>query len=44
MSGGSSASEDMAIPELPLDLSSFMKQELSKSDRPELTAAKVIYS
>lgn len=39
--GGSAASEDVALGDLPTDLSQFIGQELSKSDRPELTAAKV---
>lgn len=39
--GGSAASEDVAVGDLSTDLSEFIGQELSKSDRPELTAAKV---
>lgn len=39
--GGSAASEDVGVGDLPTDLSQFIGQELSKSDRPELTAASV---
>ena len=40
--GGSAATESLDVPaDLPLDLSAFLKSELAKSDRPELTAAKV---
>lgn len=39
--GGSAAQEEVAAGDLPTDLSQFLGQELSKSDRPELTAAKV---
>ncbi|XP_050731257.1 electron transfer flavoprotein subunit alpha, mitochondrial-like [Eriocheir sinensis] len=42
--GGSAASEDVALGDLPTDLSQFIGQELSKSDRPELTAAKTVIS
>lgn len=41
MEGGSAGTEDVAVGDLPVDLSQFLGQELSKSDRPELTAAKV---
>ena len=44
MAGGSPATEPVQLPELPLDMSSFVGQELSKSDRPELTAAKTVIS
>ena len=40
--GGSASIEDVAA--TASDLSSFVGQELSKSDRPELTSAKVIIS
>ena len=39
--GGSGAEEAFAAPDLPKN-SEFVGQELSKSDRPELTSAKVI--
>ena len=39
--GGSATTESMAVPDLPLAQSTFKGQELSKSDRPELSAAKV---
>jgi len=46
LEGGSASSE--ALPpvsgDLPLDISQFLGQELSKSDRPELTAAKSVVS
>lgn len=42
--GGSAAQEDIAAGDLPTDLSQFLGQELSKSDRPELTAAKTVIS
>ena len=41
--GGSAAIEDVAVPADPA-LSSFVGEELSKSDRPELTGAKIIIS
>lgn len=41
---GSAASEEFSASDLPLDISSFLGQELSKSDRPELTAAKTVLS
>ncbi|KAB7496051.1 Electron transfer flavoprotein subunit alpha, mitochondrial [Armadillidium nasatum] len=41
LEGGSVSSEPIEPPaDTPKDISSFIKQELSKSDRPELTAAK----
>ena len=42
-SGGSAATETSATIECP-NLSQFVGQELSKSDRPELAAAKVVIS
>ena len=39
--GGSAAVESLTVPELPKSQSSFVGQELSKSDRPELSGAKV---
>ena len=42
-SGGSAATETAATPETP-DISKFVCQELSKSDRPELASAKVVIS
>ena len=41
--GGSAAIEDVVAPADPA-LSAFVGEELSKSDRPELTAAKIIIS
>jgi electron transfer flavoprotein alpha subunit len=41
--GGSAAIETVAAP-APVGISTFEKAELSKSDRPELTSAKVIIS
>lgn len=41
LSGGSAGSEAFPVSDLPIDMSQFIGQELSKSDRPELTAAKV---
>lgn len=43
-SGGSAASEDVTVADIPADISSFLGQELTKSDRPELTAAKTVVS
>lgn len=43
LSGGSAGSEPLPVSDLPIDMSQFIGQELSKSDRPELTAAKVIW-
>ena len=42
-SGGSAATETAAATETP-DISKFVCQELSKSDRPELASAKVVIS
>ncbi|KAK3878915.1 hypothetical protein Pcinc_016458 [Petrolisthes cinctipes] len=42
--GGNAETEDVAVGDLPLDISQFVGQELSKSDRPELTAAKTVIS
>lgn len=42
--GGGAASEDVAVGDMPMDVSQFVGQELSKSDRPELTAAKSVVS
>lgn len=44
LGSGSAASESLAIADLPEGLSQFVSQELSKSDRPELTAAKTVIS
>ncbi|HET8995457.1 MAG TPA: FAD-binding protein [Acetobacteraceae bacterium] len=41
--GGTAPIEKAAIPELP-DVSRFVSAELSKSERPELTAARVVIS
>ncbi len=41
--GGSAALEDYASP-APASLSNFVKQELSESERPELTSAKIVIS
>ena len=38
---GSAPAEDLAKADSDLTLSEFIKQELAKSDRPELTAAKI---
>jgi len=42
-SGGAAATENFTVPEAP-DISKFIGQELSKSDRPELASAKVVIS
>lgn len=42
--GGSAAVEQVADVNIKGGLSSFLGQEISKSDRPELTSAKVIIS
>ncbi len=41
--GGSAAIEDAAVP-APVAITSFEGEELSKSDRPELTSARIIIS
>jgi len=41
--GGSAEIEDVVVPD-PIGISSFVKEELSKSDRPELVAAKIVIS
>ncbi len=41
--GGSAAIETVSVPE-PVGLTAFERAEIAKSDRPELTAAKVIIS
>jgi electron transfer flavoprotein alpha subunit len=41
--GGSAATENVAVSEMP-SLSKFVSAELSKSERPELTAARVVIS
>ncbi|CAL1539170.1 unnamed protein product [Lymnaea stagnalis] len=42
--GGSAASEKLSIPVEKSSTSEFLGQELSKSDRPELTSAKAVVS
>lgn len=42
--GGSGAQEKVADGDYKNDLSSFLKQELAKNDRPELTSAKIVIS
>jgi len=44
LEGGSAASEPAPAGEYSTDLSTFVSQELSKSDRPELTSANVVVS
>jgi len=34
----------LQMPQFNADISSFVKQELTKSDRPELTSAKIVVS
>ncbi|XP_068208017.1 electron transfer flavoprotein subunit alpha, mitochondrial [Palaemon carinicauda] len=41
---GNASNESVPAGDLPLDISNFISQELSKSDRPELTAAKTVLS
>jgi electron transfer flavoprotein alpha subunit len=41
--GGSAATESVAVPD-PVGISTFASEELSKSDRPELTSARIIVS
>jgi len=43
-SGGSASSEDAPIGTLKTDLSEYVGQELSKSDRPDLQTAKIVIS
>lgn len=42
--GGTVATEQAPAGEYNTDLTTFISQELSKSDRPELTSAKVVIS
>ena len=44
MEGGSAKIEQAPAGDYKTDLVEFIKQELSKSDRPELTAAKIVVS
>ncbi|XP_042225163.1 electron transfer flavoprotein subunit alpha, mitochondrial-like [Homarus americanus] len=44
LDGGNAASDEVAMPDVPAGISEFIGQELSKSDRPELTAAKTVIS
>jgi len=44
VSGGSASSEDAPAVEVPTDMSEWLGQALSKSDRPELTSAKTVIS
>jgi Electron transfer flavoprotein, alpha subunit len=44
LEGGSTATENAPAGEYKTELSQFLSQELSKSDRPELTSAKVVIS
>jgi len=43
-SGGSGKVEAVTVCELPVEMSSFVGQQLSKSERPELASAKVVVS
>jgi len=43
-SGGSPAKENAPKCDVPTDLSEFVGQEISKSERPELTSAKIVVS
>ncbi|XP_069158310.1 electron transfer flavoprotein subunit alpha, mitochondrial isoform X1 [Procambarus clarkii] len=42
--GGNANTEDVVVTDMAVGLSEFISQELSKSDRPELTAAKTVIS
>lgn len=44
LEGGSTVTETAPAGEYKAELSQFLSQELSKSDRPELTGAKVVIS
>jgi len=44
LEGGSAATENISADGCATDLTTFVSQELSKSDRPELTSAKVVVS
>ncbi|KAJ8982818.1 hypothetical protein NQ317_010439 [Molorchus minor] len=44
LEGGSAATESLSADGCTTDLTVFISQELSKSDRPELTSAKVVVS
>ncbi|XP_055349094.1 electron transfer flavoprotein subunit alpha, mitochondrial-like [Paramacrobiotus metropolitanus] len=42
--GGSAKAESVEVPDFDKDISEFVEQKLTKSDRPELTAAKIVIS
>ncbi|XP_065573463.1 electron transfer flavoprotein subunit alpha, mitochondrial-like [Artemia franciscana] len=44
LDGGDAQTEALQKPEIPTDISEFLGQELTKSDRPELGGAKVVVS
>lgn len=44
LEGGSASTENLSADGCATDLTVFSSQELSKSDRPELTSAKVVVS